>query len=140
MDNETLKIVVLLLIFTGIILMFGYFMRKILKVERKKWFSYNHVNDLHKKIDWSIRITFTLIFITISYYMTYSDVNNIDWYFDMWVYFFLLFIFLSESVRSVMEWKYATNPNTYIVTVAEMVLIIVLVMIILKTHFFNLLN
>ncbi|QOV12321.1 DUF4181 domain-containing protein [Viridibacillus arvi] len=140
MDNETLKIVVLLLIFTGIILMFGYFMRKILKVERKKWFSYNHVNDLHKKIDWSIRITFTLIFITISYYMTYSDVHNIDWYFDMWVYSFLLFIFLSESVRSVMEWKYATNPNTYIVTVAEMVLIIVLVMIILKTHFFNLLN
>ncbi|MFJ9463032.1 DUF4181 domain-containing protein [Viridibacillus arvi] len=140
MDNETLKIVVLLLIYTGIILMFGYFMRKILKVERKKWFSYNHVNDLHKKIDWTIRITFSLIFITISYYMTFSDVHNIDWYFDMWVYFFLLFIFLSESVRSVMEWKYATNPNTYIVTVAEMVLIIVLVIIIFKTHYFNLLN
>ncbi|MGE7837618.1 DUF4181 domain-containing protein [Viridibacillus arvi] len=140
MDYITLKVVVLLLIFTGIILMFGYFMRKILKVERKKWFSYNHFNDLHKKIDWSIRITFSLIFITISYYMIYSDVHKIDWYFDMWVYFFLLFIFLSESVRSVMEWKYATNPKAYIVTVAEMVLIIVLVIIIFKTHYFNLLN
>lgn len=72
--------------------------------------------------------------------MIYSDVHKIDWYFDMWVYFFLLFIFLSESVRSVMEWKYATNPKAYIVTVAEMVLIIVLVIIIFKTHYFNLLN
>ncbi|MFE6169498.1 DUF4181 domain-containing protein [Viridibacillus arvi] len=140
MDNGIFNIVLILLMFTGIILTFGYFMRKILKVERKKWFSYNHVNDLHKKIDWSIRITFSLIFITISYYMIYSDVHKIDWYFDMWVYFFILFIFLSESVRSVMEWKYATNPKAYIVTVAEMVVSIVLVMIILKTHFFNLLN
>ncbi|MGE7925057.1 DUF4181 domain-containing protein [Viridibacillus arvi] len=140
MDNGIFKIVVLLLMFTGIILMFGYFMRKILKVERKKWFSYNHVNDLHKKIDWSIRITFSLIYITISYYIIYSDVHKIDWYLDMWVYFFILFIFLSESVRSVMEWKYTTNPNAYIITVTEIVLSIVLVMIILKTHFFNLLN
>lgn len=43
---------------------FNVGMRKLLKVERRKVFSYNHVNEKHSKIDWTIRISvIALLFI-----------------------------------------------------------------------------
>ena len=60
----------LLLILTCVILAFfafDYGMRKLLKVEREKWPSYYHVNNVHRKIDWGLRIAFS-IFIGIVFY------------------------------------------------------------------------
>ncbi|TFI49249.1 DUF4181 domain-containing protein, partial [Diaphorobacter sp. DS2] len=37
---------------------FEWGLRKWLRVEKKKYFSYNHINDKHKKVDWTIRIGF----------------------------------------------------------------------------------
>jgi Domain of unknown function (DUF4181) len=44
--------IVLLLLFS-----FNILARKWFKVEKKKLFSYNHVNEKHKKIDWIIRLS-----------------------------------------------------------------------------------
>ena len=31
------------------------------KIEKRRIFSYNHINERNKKIDWTIRITFIVI-------------------------------------------------------------------------------
>jgi uncharacterized membrane protein len=53
-----LELVFLLAIFILLVAAFNATMRKRLNVEKKKFFSYNHVNDKHRKIDWTIRIAF----------------------------------------------------------------------------------
>lgn len=50
---------ILLLIVFGLILFFiNKAVRKRLNVEKRKFFSYGHVNEKHKKIDWSIRTVY----------------------------------------------------------------------------------
>ncbi|PIJ98734.1 DUF4181 domain-containing protein [Lysinibacillus sphaericus] len=50
-----------------VISIFGFVIRKLLGVERKKWFSYNHLNERHKKLDWSVRIFFISLFFLVQF-------------------------------------------------------------------------
>ena len=120
-----------------LIVAFSFGMSKILKVEREKWFSYNHINDLHKKIDWAIRITFTITLLVSTYYMIYSDSSETVWYFETW-FLLIVFVAISESVRAYMEWRYIENRKVYVLTILEMVFMIVLVTFIVTTNFFGL--
>lgn len=122
MNEIGLKIVIVIAGMCVVCFTFSYFMRKLLKVENKKWFSYNHVNELHKKLDWAIRITSTVVIIASTYFKFYDESIEIPWYFDVW-FILILLIILSESVRAFMEWKYDTNRKAYILTLSEMVLL-----------------
>ncbi|WP_097150927.1 DUF4181 domain-containing protein [Ureibacillus acetophenoni] len=95
-------------------------------------FSYNHVNDIHKKIDWAIRITSVIVIIASTYFRIYEEPLEFPWYFEIW-FILIVFIVLSESVRAFMEWKYDTNPRTYILTLSEMVLLIGLIILVVNT-------
>ncbi|MEG0386620.1 MAG: DUF4181 domain-containing protein, partial [Solibacillus sp.] len=88
-------------------------MRKRLNVERKKIFSYNHINDKHKKIDWIIRITFTF-FMIIGFFININrDSLTPIWFLETHILLFA-FITVSEIVRIIMEKRYAENKNDYI--------------------------
>ncbi|MEK3996341.1 DUF4181 domain-containing protein [Psychrobacillus sp. FSL K6-2365] len=123
-----------------IILLFFYIfelvMRKWLKVEKKKRFSHNHVNDKHSKIDWSIRIIFIAFIILGSILNANRDDTERLWFLEPWYLLFGLII-LSEAVRALMEWKYADNKNAYIFTLSQLVFGIILVISILRTNFFG---
>lgn len=64
-------------IFILFILIFGlnFFLRKVFKIEKEKKsiFSYNHINDLHKKVDWSIRIGIMIVSIVVLYLVFYKE-------------------------------------------------------------------
>ena len=103
---------ILLLIFigmSGVLFACNLFMRKLLKVEGKKWFSYNHINGVHKKIDWLIRIAFILTLIAIASYRSSKGSGEMVWYFKEVWFVMVLYIFISEAVRAFMEWKYEAN-------------------------------
>lgn len=51
-----LNLFLLLTIFFVLVGVFNAILRRWLGVQKPKAFSYNHVNDQHKKVDWSIRI------------------------------------------------------------------------------------
>jgi len=138
MKNNGSIIILILIAICVVFFAFDLFMRKLLKVENKKWFSYNHINHLHKIIDWAIRITFTVLILASTFYRINMDSTEIIWYLDVW-FILTIFIIISESVRAFMEWKYETNRKTYILTISEMVLMIVVLISIVKTNFFNLL-
>ena len=53
-DGELGTLLLFLIAWALAISIFEFAVRKLLGVERKKWFSYNHVNDRHKKADWIV--------------------------------------------------------------------------------------
>lgn len=113
------KLILLLLLIIAVINLFGYFTRKLLGVERKHWFSYNHINKQHRIVDWTVRILFVVLYIIFAFYTLGNDMVDIPWYFETW-FIILIFVFVSETVRAVMEWKYDENRKAYVATVIEM--------------------
>ncbi|AIY05265.1 hypothetical protein Plano_1300 [Planococcus sp. PAMC 21323] len=131
-----LHFLLLLIILFVLMALFNAILRRWLGVEKPKAFSHNHVNNQHKKIDWSIRIFFmTLIvlgfFINVSRPLGESYLLLEPW--------FLLFglVFITEIVRAIMEKKYAKNPNAYIYTIGQLVFILVLLILLFTTDFFG---
>ena len=94
------KLIVVLVVFMLVLMIFNRVMRKWLKVEKKKAFSYNYVNKKHEKIDWTLRIIF-LAAILLGNFINIEK-NERLWYLEIWFLMFGL-IFLTETVRAFME-------------------------------------
>lgn len=118
---------------------FDSVMSKYLKVEKRKAFSYSHVNEKHKKTDWIIRISFIIIILITHFFIISSIKENTRetiWYLETW-FLILVFLIISEMVRAFMEWKYAENRKAYIFTISKLIFILILFWIIFSTNFFN---
>ncbi|SEI02249.1 protein of unknown function [Halobacillus karajensis] len=125
----TLWVVMILLFW----LAFNKIMRKWLNVERNNFFSYNHVNEKHKKIDWTIRIiTMISLLLTIPISFTQNF-----WLIQPW-FLIIIFVVVSETVRAVMERKYAENPNAYKFTISQIIFVLLLFFTLLQTDLFGL--
>lgn len=129
---------ILLLVLLVVFWIFGYVIRKLLGVERMKWFSYNHVNARHKKLDWSVRIIFIILFLISNYYTFTNESTGTYFRLTPWFVLIILLI-LSELLRAFMEWKYAENKRDYIATIAELLLGISVAILLILTDFFGLL-
>ena len=104
------KMLIFLVVTVGSIVLFNAMMRKLLKVERRKFFSYNFVNNLHKKGEWTIRISFIIILIVIGIVFQNSLFISIG----------LLTLFVSLTIfRAIIEKKYVENPKEYLYTLSE---------------------
>lgn len=132
-----IRFIMLLAIVLLSFISFNAIMRKWLKVERKKFFSYNHVNEKHKKVDWTIRII-TITTILLGFVINMSR-DSIEWFWFLqpWV-ILAISIVVSETIRAVMERKYAENPNAYKLTICEILFILILFFALFKTDFFGL--
>lgn len=126
-----IKLAIFVLIVFGVIVGVKHILRKVLKIEKEKktFFSYNHLNDLHRKIDWGIRITSIITIITTNILVVTEDYPN---------YFLLIPIFLiglDYPVRAFFERKYSKNPKQYILTLSEGVLIFLALVIVIQFNF-----
>jgi Domain of unknown function (DUF4181) len=139
LDYFLMNILLLLTIYSLLIYIFNKVMRKWLKVEKKKFFSYSHLNHKHKKIDWIIRITFLLLLIistTINIMRMQKGLEKI-WYFETYVILFI-FIIVTEMARGLMERRYSENRNDYKFTIIQLVYISILLFLTFTTNFFGL--
>ena len=135
-DFEINKLIVLLISLVLVLIIFSYTVRKLLGVDRKKWFSYNHINERHKKLDWTVRITF-LITLFFSYIYIFSNIELITyWYFNPGSIIFI-FLIISELLRAFMEWKYAENKKAFIATIIELCFAIAIFILTIKTLYFG---
>ncbi|MGE7023623.1 DUF4181 domain-containing protein [Solibacillus cecembensis] len=137
--SELGTLLILLIVVVLVINIFGFVIRKLLGVERKKWFSYNHLNERHKKLDWLVRIFFIILLFISNFYTNYNDIFGAYWYSDTW-FILICFIITSELLRVFMEWKYAENKKDFIATLAEMLFMISIVFLTIVTDFFGLFN
>ncbi|MGD6900231.1 DUF4181 domain-containing protein [Bacillus infantis] len=131
------RLALLLAIVLVLLFSFNMLARKWFKVEKKKFFSYNHVNDKHMKIDWTIRLT-SMASILVAYAINITR-DPSDWYWFLQPWFLLpVFIVISQAVTAVMEKKYAQNPNAYKVTLSELIFILILFFTLYQTDFWGL--
>lgn len=100
----------------------NFSLRKVfgIKKEKKRIFSYNHLNDLHKKIDWAIRIGAMLVSIIALYLIFYKE-------FPVTLYLILLIVLaiIDYSTRAIFEWKFSEHPKQAILTIGEMCVIVI---------------
>ena len=115
-------------ILLSLLLIFESIMRKYLKIEKRKSFSYNHVNEKHKKIDAIIRIGVIIIILITVFYLIVTSSEPV-WCFEP-LFLILLFLVVSETTRAFMEWKYAENPKAYILTISQLIFTLILLGII----------
>lgn len=137
-DNVITNLVLISSIFGLVLFLMNKFLRKRLNVKKKKFFSYNHVNEQHKKIDWVIRITF-IVFVLFGFFINVrEDPSKHIWFLQTHILMFC-FIILTELVRIIMEKRYAENKNDYIFTAVQLVVISVFLLAVFTTDFFGLL-
>ncbi len=132
-----MKLFLLISIFLLFSFIFNTVISKWLKVEKKKFFSYDHVNEKHKKIDWTIRMAM-LVSLSLGYFINITrDPMEWFWFLETW-FLVIIFIVVSETARAVMEWKYAENPKAHMLTISQLVFVVILLFTTFKTDFFGL--
>lgn len=105
-------------------------LRKLLNIEKvkKEFFSYNHINELHRKIDKGLRIFSVITLILLSFVLLF--------YFEDLIYLILIapivLMVLDYTVRAFFEWKYTQYPKQSILTLTEMVLILIAIIIVIE--------
>ncbi len=129
-----LELFLLVSILLLLLVSFNAVMRKLLKVEKKKFFSYNHVNEKHSKIDWTIRITIIVVLLIGNFVNNTRDPMDWIWFFEPW-YIMMVFIVATEVARAIMECKYAENRNAYKLTISQLVFIVVIFLTLYWSNF-----
>ncbi len=137
----------LIILLSGISLLFLTFnagMRKWLNLKKKPWFTNDYVNETHKKIDSFLQFTF-LGLLALSVLVTaYNGREPTKQPAELtWLHSPLIiplgYYFLVESVRAVMEWKYASHPKACLYTVSQMFFFAAILFLMFMTDFFGLL-
>ncbi|WP_233569871.1 DUF4181 domain-containing protein [Falsibacillus albus] len=126
----------ILAIYFVVQLAINYLLRKWLKVKRKKLFSYNHLNEKHKKIDWTIRII-TIVLLVIGTTINATRIPTEQFWFLQTYFILFMMIFSTETTRAIMEKKYAENRNDYLYTTFQLIFASILVISIFTTDFWG---
>ncbi|WP_268238253.1 DUF4181 domain-containing protein [Psychrobacillus lasiicapitis] len=103
-----------------------FLLRRLMKIEKenKPFFSYNHINALHRKIDWFIRITSAIALIVINCLIILESYSI-----NLLLIATFFFILLDYAVRALFECKYSQNPKQYILTISEGILFLTAIII-----------
>ncbi|MEI2664100.1 DUF4181 domain-containing protein [Rossellomorea sp. LJF3] len=124
-----LRFVFIAMVVFALISLVKFILRKTLKIEKvkKEFFSYNHINELHRKVDkWVGRLT-GIIFVII----ILVQVNNED--FNYLLIMGMIFTsMLDYGVKAFFEYRYSEVPKQAILTVTELFLVMTAVVVVLQ--------
>lgn len=121
-----LQVALFLVVLFGGMWLVKWVLRKIFNIEKEKkaLFSYNHVNKLHKKVDWGIRIV-TLLVALVILYLVFFNGYSFAFYILTWV----AFMFVNSSVDAFFQWKYSNQPKQWILTMGEITFLVIVTII-----------
>ncbi|MGD7056265.1 DUF4181 domain-containing protein [Rossellomorea aquimaris] len=112
--------------------MINFLLGKFLNIEkaRKELFSYNHINQLHRKVDnWIKHISVITLIILLYVLLFYYE--DLTYLFLIAVVFFHL---LDYAVRGYFEWKYSEYPKQAILTFSEMTILFIAFIIVIRFY------
>ena len=121
-----IKIGLVILVLMLIISLIKAVLRKVFYIEKvkKSLFSYDYINQSHKKIDRVIRMISFIVYIVILYLLVFKEYSVIILLATM-----ILLTTMDYLVRAAFEWRYSENPKQAILTLSEMsVLVLALVL------------
>ncbi|WP_163528841.1 DUF4181 domain-containing protein [Halobacillus ihumii] len=82
--------------------------------DKKKWFSYNHLNEFHKKWDWTLRNGFVMSLI--GCFIIFPGQNLLLFLISM------LLIISQFGLQAYVEWRFMKNRVNYKVSLVEICL------------------
>lgn len=128
------KFSMLTLIVFVLISMVKLLLRKLLNIEKvkKEFFSFNYINDSHRKVDQALRF-FSTILIILSYILSYYYENL---YYLIFIAAIISLVFHC-TVRAFFEWKHTEYPKQSILTLTEMFLVLIALTIIIEFQLFG---
>lgn len=138
MENVLTNLILISSIFGLVLFFINKFLRKWLNVEKKEFFSNHFVNEKHKKIDRTIRISFVVLILYVFFINVSGNPLKHIWFLQPYILLFGLVI-VTELVRIVMEKRYSKNKNDYIFTSVQLVVISLFLLAVFSTDFFGLL-
>jgi len=137
-ENVLTNLILISSIFGLVLFFINKFLRKWLNVEKKEFFSNHFVNEKHKKIDRTIRISFIVLILYVFFINVSGNPLKHIWFLQPYILLFGLVI-VTELVRIVMEKRYSKNKNDYIFTSVQLVVISLFLLAVFSTDFFGLL-
>ncbi|MEI4770034.1 DUF4181 domain-containing protein [Psychrobacillus sp. FJAT-51614] len=117
-----------MLIIFALISVVKLILRKVFNIEKEKkeFFSYNHINELHRKIDWVIRIALFIATIWATFYML-----NEDFSINLLLFIYFFNVVIEYGVSAFFEWRYLEGSKRYILTISEGVILALAIAIII---------
>ncbi|WP_106497314.1 DUF4181 domain-containing protein [Lentibacillus sp. Marseille-P4043] len=91
------------------------FLRRLMGADKKMWFSYNYINEFHKKGDWTLRIIFMIFFIVSAIIFTAKPI--------ILLLISTLFTVIQLGFQTYVEWKFSRNRKNYKLSLIEISLI-----------------
>ncbi len=112
-----------------------FLLKKILKLEnvRKKFFSYNHINELHRKVDMRVR-TISAIFLSI---LALFAIYYSEGFALLYLIGVIIILFVDFTVRVFFEVKYSEYPKQAILSLADMVVILTVIIVMFYSQLFD---
>jgi hypothetical protein len=103
-----------------------FLLRKIFRIEKvkRRFFSNNHINESHRKVDKWVRILTAITLMVLGIMM----INNEDLTY-LYILGFTTLSALDYAVKAFFEWKSGEYPKLAILTLAEMFLVLTAVLI-----------
>jgi uncharacterized membrane protein HdeD (DUF308 family) len=129
-----LKFILIVLVAMACGMFIKYFLRTTFHIEKekRKFFSYNHINATHRKIDWGLRIGSLLVYWAMLFYLLNEEFHL---YFILGALFF--FTSLDYLVRAYFEWKHTENPRQSILTISELAVILIAGIVVIQFNLFS---
>ncbi|RDI39138.1 DUF4181 domain-containing protein [Falsibacillus pallidus] len=109
----TLKLILMILGFIGLIVVINMVLRKILKAGKRSRSTDYYVNDRHRRINRTIQFLGLVILLLQFILVLKYDHLYESWYLKPYN-LFLLYLISSETLRAVMEKMYAENKKAYL--------------------------
>jgi magnesium-transporting ATPase (P-type) len=118
---------------------FSWAVRRMLGTDTRKWFSYDHVNEHHRKMEWMVRfLFFGILIVSAVVTSATSSIDNRPWFLEVW-WLLLLFIVVIDLLRAFMEYKYVESPRAHVATLAELCFNVILSCSAFMTGFYGVL-
>ena len=124
-----LKLIFIFLITFALIIGVKHFLRKAFHIEKEKkgFFTYNHINDLYKKINLIISIISAIVL-----FIVLNGIIFRDYSINVFLFVLIITTGIDYTVRVFFEWRYTQNPKQSLLTISEMFIVILVLMVILQ--------
>lgn len=122
-----LKLILILIVLVILVSVMQLAVRKIFNIKKKKSsFSYDFVNETHKKVDLSLRFAVTIFIIA---FIMYSYEHGYD--FTYYTVGLLVSLIILDLENAYFHWKFAHESKQYILILSGTVMVIILYILLL---------
>ena len=124
-----MEFLILMGLIVAIIWLMKFFLRKALHIPKvkRKAFSYNHINKTHRNLEWVLRIVTMIAYVYLFFQLMYEDFSG-----NLFLLILTLLFSAQDFLRAYFEWKASDQPKESILSIAEGVILIGIVLLLIQ--------